>query len=103
MLRRFRVHLIHEAHKRFLKTAGLLSAYVHEGPAEFERRHRDSIAVQSRPPPFAMSAVILAVITPFGPHGLEPCRRRVLECLAGSARAQLISKGAGLVSRRDLP
>jgi hypothetical protein len=37
-----------------------------------------------------------------GPHGPEPCRRRVLGCPGGSAGALLISNAASLLSSRNL-
>jgi len=52
-------------------------------------------------PPTGYTATANSNLNP-KPHGPEPCRQRVLDCLAGSASAQLNSNGAALVSRRDL-
>ena len=52
-----------------LKTAGLASAAVHQGPLELNRGGRQSAVVRSRPQSSASLAVILAVIARNAPCG----------------------------------
>jgi hypothetical protein len=47
-----------------LKTAGLQSITVHQGPVEFDRQLAHSIIIQPRPQSSGMLAVILAVKLP---------------------------------------
>ena len=52
-----------------LKTAGLASASVHQGPPKFDRLSRESIIVRARPQISVGLAVNLAVSEPSKPSG----------------------------------